>query len=1480
MKTTSRKAFTLPLVFLLALVAALLALSSANPIHAQSPAEQTVPADWALIPDGIQPGDSFRLLFVTSTTRNAASDDVDDYNGFVQAAAGDSPGLAPFAAGFRALISTAGVDAKDNTATTGAGVSIHWLGGEKVADDYADLYDRDWDSAAGMTEAGASYTGLVWTGGNRKGEKSGKRYAGAAEVRQGDLSDPELALSSPSAAASSESHPLYGLSPVFTVAAPEPEPTPTPEPAPSNSEPQFASDTAERSVAENSAVGTIVGDALVATDNDGDALTYSLTRSDAFEVDDSGQVTVAAGATLDYETTATYTVTVSVSDGEANDAIAVTISLINVDEAGAVSLLYDTGQPEAGGELQAALLDPDGSVTSLSWAWQRSLDGSEWEAIDGANGDAYTPSNLDVGYYLRAIASYADGHGPGKTAYGTTDDTTLGVAPEPEPQAQSTAPTAPGNLQATGGNQSVILSWTAATDTTITKYQYRQKTTGAYGNWTDMANSGASSSSHSVTGLTNGTAYTFQIRAVSPAGNGAASAEVTATPSSNAPGAPTGLSAAAATGGVTLSWTAPTHTGSSAITKYQYRQNRQGGWNDMGASSPYTVSNLIVGNLYTFEVRAVNSAGASPPSNTASATPTAPALGGLSASGQTTTTVTLTWTHDSTVCGSGCSYSYRYRTAPSGGTAGSWSGWASTTSQTTVTVTGLTAGTRYEFLVRGRVVHTVTQGSVIATTTGIAATTVPAKPTGLTARGLSRSVLLRWTNPNDATITGYQYRQKAAGGSYGAWTAVPAGGVRTSTYEISGLTNGTAYTFRIRAVNARGNSPDSDEVTATPTARTTPAAPANLTAAAGNTQVRLSWNNRRDASITRWEVRRKAGNAAYGNWTAISGSGPATTGHVVQNLTNGTLYTFQVRAVSAGGNGAASSASATPNVAASPRVTDIRIISSPKNGQAYNYGEVIQVQLTFSADRIAVRGTPVLELHVGVDDQGTTTTADDEDIIRWADYFCVQNGNQVVFHYTVMSADVDADGVSIPGVAIYGPDIGGGDDVYDPRNLESAIEELGRQGQGTTTVLGKGAAGSNDPPLAEHKVDGLQDLPASVRKKITAPADPALESVVVASAPRSGDTYRRDETIEFTVTFDSQIVSVDGRPTMSVTIGGDTRRAEYAGTRTSSAAKLVFTYTVRNGDVDADGISVPANPFNTDEADRIYNHFNRNPATLTFAGLGLGTTGDPALSGHKVSTLAAIADFTAEPGPGDTSVTLAWTNPATCGDGCTYQYRYQRLGRWSSWWSVWANTSSPTGHVVMGLVSGTRYAFEVQRRSGSPVATTAEAQATAFTNGVAPSVEPTPGPTDEERIRQSLDTAQSYSIKAGAADPFFGRVMNPFDGIPTRDDLIRFEFAGGEDRYTIVGHGQHPSTAVSPADLGFTIDPDNGGISYDGTIVTTSTWFERHLFDFSGGVQYNTVKLPVKMSYRRCLLSTEDCYDQSGSEFAIKTITVRVYPSG
>ena len=133
------------------------------------------------------------------------------------------------------------------------------------------------------------------------------------------------------------------------------------------------------------------------------------------------------------------------------------------------------------------------------------------------------------------------------------------------------------------------------------------------------------------------------------------------------------------------------------------------------------------------------------------------------------------------------------------------------------------------------------------------------------------------------------------------------GGAATTGHAVTGLENGRAYGFQVRAVNAGAASA---EATATPVPPVPPVAE-GLTATAGDRLVELSWTALGEASG--WEYRMRIGDGAWGAWTAVPGGGSATTGHTVTGLENGTAYGFQVRAVNAGGAGAASvEATATP----------------------------------------------------------------------------------------------------------------------------------------------------------------------------------------------------------------------------------------------------------------------------------------------------------------------------------------------------------------------------------------------------------------------------------------------------------------------------------------------------------------------------------------------------------------------------------------
>ena len=203
-----------------------------------------IPGDWRLKPTGLTAGDQFRLIFISSTRRNAVPTNIATYNAFIQGlAAAGHPDIQDYSAGFSVVGCTADTDATYNTGTNGTGVSIYWLNGDhpnnaKVADDYGDFYDGDWDEERqnkNRDESGASgpntfgvgffpFTGCDHDGTERFSTIDGVSLAlGASSVivgRPNDTHSGRGPISSTTAADSSPSiRPFYGLSTVFQVAS-------------------------------------------------------------------------------------------------------------------------------------------------------------------------------------------------------------------------------------------------------------------------------------------------------------------------------------------------------------------------------------------------------------------------------------------------------------------------------------------------------------------------------------------------------------------------------------------------------------------------------------------------------------------------------------------------------------------------------------------------------------------------------------------------------------------------------------------------------------------------------------------------------------------------------------------------------------------------------------------------------------------------------------------------------------------------------------------------------------------------------------------------------------------------------------------------------------------------------------------------------------------------------------------------------------
>ena len=222
------------LAALIALVATIYAFGAATPQEALASSHvQSVPHGWSLTPSGLVIGDKFRLIFLSSEKRTATPTGIAAYNDWIVANAREGhPAIVPYSNGFKVVGCTAAVDARDSTATTGTGVPIYWLNGNKVADDYADFYDGSWDDEANdKNELGTDahdtsqtenypYTGCAHNGTESfddpfsfaLGDTGGVRVA-----RPNSTINQHGPLFSNLFIDPSSERPMYGLSKVFTV---------------------------------------------------------------------------------------------------------------------------------------------------------------------------------------------------------------------------------------------------------------------------------------------------------------------------------------------------------------------------------------------------------------------------------------------------------------------------------------------------------------------------------------------------------------------------------------------------------------------------------------------------------------------------------------------------------------------------------------------------------------------------------------------------------------------------------------------------------------------------------------------------------------------------------------------------------------------------------------------------------------------------------------------------------------------------------------------------------------------------------------------------------------------------------------------------------------------------------------------------------------------------------------------------------------
>ena len=477
-------------------------------------------------------------------------------------------------------------------------------------------------------------------------------------------------------------------------------------------------------------------------------------------------------------------------------------------------------------------------------------------------------SSLASTYLSSPSISVAPGTGgvqlPGLVASdGATGAVSLGFVG----QAVPASPTA---VTATPGHQQASVSFTAPADggSPITGYTVTAAPGGA--------TASCSASPCVVTGLTDGTAYTFTVHATNANGDSAESSASSPVTPAQHPDAPTGVAATGADGSASVSWTGPASDGGSPVTGYTVTSS-PGGKTATCNASPCVVTGLTNGTDYTFTVVATNATGDSQPSVASASTRARTVPGAPSITDVTTGDGSATVTFDGPAQDGGSAVT-GYTLVASPGSA------SVSCAASPCTITGLDNGQSYTLQLVA--INAAGSSDPSAASDPVTPATVPDAPTALhVTRGDGEADLTFDAPGNDggATVTGFEY--SADGGQ--SWHDLTVAGSGPYTATVTGLSNGKDYSIAVRAVNGKGHSASTETSDVTPAAR--PGAPTGVTVVRGNGQVSVSWTSPDDngAAIDTYEVE-----VSGPTRTVTCASSPC----VVDGLTNGETYRFRVRA--------------------------------------------------------------------------------------------------------------------------------------------------------------------------------------------------------------------------------------------------------------------------------------------------------------------------------------------------------------------------------------------------------------------------------------------------------------------------------------------------------------------------------------------------------------------------------------------------------
>ena len=521
--------------------------------------------------------------------------------------------------------------------------------------------------------------------------------------------------------------------------------------------------------------------------------------------------------------------------------------------------------------------------------------------------DSDTISGLTNGtaYDVAVYATNADGNGH-STSASNNPLTPVGV------------PTAPQDVSGTPGNGSIAVTWEApASDGGSPITGYTDCATPTVGGTPVCDNPGASATSDTISGLTNGTAYDVAVYATNTDGNSlSTSASNNPLTPVSVPTAPQDVSGTPGNGSIAVTWEAPASDGGSPITGYTDCATPTVGGTPVcdnpGASATSdTISGLTNGTAYDVADYATNTDGNSLSTSasnnplTPSTVPTAPQdVSGTPGNGS----IAVTWEAPASDGGSPITGYTDCATPTVGGTPVCDNPGASATSDT---ISGLTNGTAYDVADYA----TNTDGNSLSTSASnnpLTPSTVPTAPQDVSGTPGNGSIAVTWEAPasdGGSPISGYT---DCATPTVGGTPVCDNPGASATSDTISGLTNGTAYDLAVYATNANGNSLSTSASNNPLTPVGVPTAPQDVSGTPGNGSVIASWSASTSDGGSPITGYTDCATPTGGGTPVCDNPGASATSDTISGLTNGTAYDLAVYATNANGNSLSTSASNNP----------------------------------------------------------------------------------------------------------------------------------------------------------------------------------------------------------------------------------------------------------------------------------------------------------------------------------------------------------------------------------------------------------------------------------------------------------------------------------------------------------------------------------------------------------------------------------------